>query len=230
MRVVRIAVAQINTTVGDIEGNCESVRRYARRAREEGAEVVVFPELAVSGYPPEDLLFKPSFARACERSLVSLAHDLGDLWAIVGTVELADDLYNAAAVLGSGRVQQTYHKRYLPTYGVFDEDRYFRPGAACPLYVFDGARIGVTICEDMWYPGGPAQWQAAAGADILINISASPFHAGKGRVRERMLATRAADYSAWVVYCNLVGGQDELVFDGRSLVIHPNGNVVAHGA
>lgn len=229
MRRVRIAVGQINTTVGDIEGNCEHILAFATLAKAAGATLVIFPELAVCGYPPEDLLFKPSFARACRRALEELAERLPDIWSVIGTVDLAGDLYNAAAVVGQKRIQGLYHKRYLPTYGVFDEDRYFRAGMTCPWYVFGDASMGITICEDMWYPGGPGHWQAHAGAEILINISASPFHTGKGAHRRRMLVTRAVDYATWVVYCNLVGGQDELVFDGQSLVIHPNGTVVAEG-
>ncbi len=229
MRAIRLGLVQLNSTVGDLDGNRSRIVDAAARAREERVDLLLFPELVLCGYPPEDLLLKPSFARANRRALDGLAGELGDTWAVLGFVDLAEDLFNAAAIVGAGKVQAVYHKRYLPNYGVFDEDRYFRAGSECPLFCFQDVRIGVTICEDIWYPGGPAQWQAAAGAELIINLSASPYHALKGQQRERMLSTRAADYAAWLAYVNLVGGQDELVFDGQSLVIDPVGRVVARG-
>ncbi|HEV7215730.1 MAG TPA: NAD+ synthase [Chloroflexota bacterium] len=229
MRALRIGLAQLNPTVGDLHGNRRSIAAVAGKARDEGVELLVFPELALTGYPPEDLLLKPSFARANRQALEQLAGEIEDLWAVVGYVDLQEDLYNAAALIGQGRVAAAYHKRYLPNYGVFDEDRYFRAGSDCPLFVFEDVRLGVTICEDIWYPGGPAQWQAAAGAELVVNLSASPYHARKGLHRERMLATRASDYAVWLAYVNLVGGQDELVFDGQSMIVDPTGRVVASG-
>lgn len=229
MRALRIGLAQINPTVGDLSGNRRCIVSAAERAREQGVDLLVLPELALTGYPPEDLLLKPSFARANRRALEHLAGEIDGLWAVVGFVDLQEDLYNAAALIGGGRIAATYHKRYLPNYGVFDEDRYFRAGSDCPLFVFEDVRLGVTICEDIWYPGGPAQWQAAAGAELVVNLSASPYHARKGLHRERMLATRASDYAVWLAYVNLVGGQDELVFDGQSLVVDPSGRVTAAG-
>lgn len=229
MRALRIGLAQLNPTVGDLDGNRRAIAAAAAKARAAGVDLLVLPELALPGYPPEDLLLKPSFAHANRRALEQLAADIEDLWAVVGFVDLQEDLYNAAALIGQGQVAAVYHKRYLPNYGVFDEDRYFRAGSDCPLFVFPDVRLGVTICEDIWYPGGPAQWQAAAGAELVVNLSASPYHARKGLHRERMLATRASDYAVWLAYVNMVGGQDELVFDGQSLIIDPSGQVVAGG-
>jgi len=229
MRALRIGLAQLNPTVGDLNGNRRCIAAAANRARQQGVDLLVLPELALTGYPPEDLLLKPSFARANRQALEQLATEIEGLWAVVGFVDLQEDLYNAAALIGEGRVAATYHKRYLPNYGVFDEDRYFRAGSDCPLFVFEDVRLGITICEDIWYPGGPAQWQAATGAELVVNLSASPYHARKGLHRERMLATRAADYAVWLAYVNMVGGQDELIFDGQSLIVDPNGRVAASG-
>ncbi len=229
MRALRIGLGQINTTVGDIAGNVRRIVLAAEAAREHNIDLLVLPELALTGYPPEDLLLKPSFAAASTQALSDLAPQVQGLWAIIGFVDLEIDLYNAAALVGDGYVQAIYHKRYLPNYGVFDEDRYFRPGNECPLYVFNDVRVGVTICEDIWYATGPAAWQAAAGADVLVNLSASPYHARKGVLRERMLSVRASDTGSFLCYANLIGGQDELIFDGQSLVIGPTGQIVARG-
>jgi NAD+ synthase (glutamine-hydrolysing) len=244
MSTIRLALAQINTTVGDLAGNEKKIVDGIARARALGADLVAFPEMAVPGYPPEDLLLKPSFVRdnleALERiaettraaQSIRAGESAPPIAAIVGFVDRADDLYNAAAVLHDGRVAAVYHKTYLPNYSVFDEDRYFRPGER-PLVFSLGAgddlapRIGVNICEDIWYPAGPTKTQALAGAQIVVNISASPYHAGKGAARERMLATRAADNVIYIAFCNLVGGQDELVFDGGSVLLDERGEVVA---
>jgi NAD+ synthase (glutamine-hydrolysing) len=227
--VLRIALAQINPIVGDLAGNEAKIAAYIARAREAGADLVAFPELTVTGYPPEDLLLKPGFVAANLACLRCIAKTTAGITAIVGFVDRtpAGDLYNAAAVLHDGQVAAIYHKIYLPNYGVFDEDRYF--GAADrPLLVSLGeAMIGVSICEDIWYPSGPVEAEALAGAQLAINISASPYHAGKGPIRERMLATRAADNVLFVAFCNLVGGQDELVFDGGSVVLDERGEPVA---
>jgi NAD+ synthase (glutamine-hydrolysing) len=231
MTAVRIALAQINATVGDLSGNEGKIITSIGRARELGADLVALPELAVPGYPPEDLLLKPGFVSANQSSLERIARVATGITAIVGFCHRDDDLYNAAAVLHEGRVAAVYHKAHLPTYAVFDEDRYFRAGKE-PLLISAGGgalQFGVNICEDIWVPGGPTEAQALAGAQLVVNISASPYHAGKGAARERMLATRAADNIVYVAFCNMVGGQDELVFDGGSVVLNPQGEVVARG-
>lgn len=230
MRPIRLALGQINCTVGDVAGNTRKVLDTIGQARSRGADIVLLPELALSGYPPEDLLLKPDFIAANRRALEDVARAAHDLVVIVGYPAADDyDLYNAAAVLQDGAVLGTYRKHFLPNYGVFDENRYFAAGQSSPLFDFAGDIVGVNICEDIWYPAGPPQWQALAGAELLLNLSASPYHRGKGQARERMLATRAADNVAIVAYCNLVGGQDELVFDGWSLVFDPDGNLLARG-
>jgi NAD+ synthase (glutamine-hydrolysing) len=229
MMNVRIALAQINPTVGDLAGNEEKILAYISYAQDAGAEIVAFPELSLPGYPPEDLLLKPSFAAANQEHLRRIAKATTGITAIVGFVDRRDDLYNAAAVLHSGEVAAVYHKAYLPNYAVFDEDRYFRPGERPLVFRLGEATVGVSICEDIWYPGGPARSQALAGAQLVINISASPYHAGKIASRERMLATRAADNIAFVTFCNAVGGQDELVFDGGSVVFDERGELIARG-
>jgi NAD+ synthase (glutamine-hydrolysing) len=227
MSTIRFALAQINTTVGDLAGNEKKIGAYLDQARALGVKVVAFPELAVPGYPPEDLLLKPSFVTANLACLERLAQQARGITAIVGFVDWADDLYNAAAVLHDGQVAAVYHKAYLPNYSVFDEDRYFRGGARPLVFSLAGHQVGVNICEDIWHPAGPTKYQVLAGAQLVINISASPYHAGKGAARERMLATRAADNVAYVAFCNLVGGQDELVFDGGSVIFDPSGELIA---
>jgi NAD+ synthase (glutamine-hydrolysing) len=229
MGSIRVALAQINPTVGDLEGNSRLILDYVDRAREARADLVAFPELALTGYPPEDLLLKPKFIRDNLEHLRRIAERVRDLAAVVGFVDAADDLYNAAAVLYDGEVAGVYRKVHLPNYSVFDEDRYFRPGREQPLFVVAGVTVGVSVCEDIWYPTGPPAVQARAGAKVLLNINASPFHAGKRQQRERMLATRAFDYEVIVCYLNAVGGQDELVFDGASLVVDQGGRVLARG-
>src|SRR6476661_5492040 len=224
---LRVALAQINSTVGDIPGNARKIREWIGRARSEGAQLVVFPELALTGYPPEDLLIKTSFLRAAGERLEELAEAAQDVVALVGYPQLRDDVYNACAVLAGGDVQAVYQKMYLPNYGVFDEQRYFQQGTEPALIDIDGIPIGLTICEDIWQPGPPATSEALAGAQVIANISASPYHAGKGHEREQMLAQRARDNLAAVVFCNAVGAQDELVFDGHSVAIDQDGEVVA---
>jgi NAD+ synthase (glutamine-hydrolysing) len=192
-----------------------------------GVDIIAFPELALPGYPPEDLLLKPSFVAANQDYLYQIARAALGITAIVGFVDRTDDLYNAAAVLHEGRVAAVAHKIYLPNYGVFDEDRYFRPGERPLLFTLGDISVGVNICEDIWVPSGPTQAQALAGAHLVINISASPYHAGKGAARERMLSTRAADSVVYVAYCSLVGGQDELVFDGGSVILDVRGDLIA---
>jgi NAD+ synthase (glutamine-hydrolysing) len=228
MDPLRIALAQINSTVGDFQGNALRIRTAITAAREADARVVVFPELALCGYPPEDLLLKPSFITASRRALDEVAEACAGIVAIVGFPERADDLYNSAAVICDGRIVGITRKQYLPNYGVFDEDRYFRPGNETQVFHGPSYVFGVSICEDIWYPVGPPDIQALyGGAELLINISASPYHSGKWKARERMLATRATDNVAAVAFCNLVGGQDELVFDGGSAVFDSRGNLLA---
>ncbi len=230
MKTWRIAVAQFNFTVGDLTGNARQLERGIQRARDVGAEVVLFPEMAVTGYPAEDLLLKPSFLDANRAVVEDLARATQGITAIVGFADVTDDVYNAAAVLHDGCWAHTYYKHFLPNYAVFDEDRYFRRGEANPIFVRDGVRFGVSICEDIWYPMGPPEEQAMrGGAQLLLNLSASPYHAGKLRHRERMLATRATDAVSVVALCNMVCGQDELVFDGGSLIVSERGEVLARG-
>jgi NAD+ synthase (glutamine-hydrolysing) len=226
---LRIALAQINTTVGDVDGNAATIVEALGSARAEGAQVAVFPELTVNGYPPEDLLLKTHFLAAGRRALDEIASEVGDMVALVGFAEHAEDVYNSLAVLAEGRVQGIYRKIYLPNYGVFDEQRYFQVGETPALLRVNGATLGLTICEDIWEPGPPASEEALAGAEVIVNISASPYHMSKGSQRERMLIQRARDNLAYIVFCNLVGGQDELVFDGYSLVIDQDGELIARG-
>ncbi len=230
MHKLRVALAQINVTVGDLDGNKQKVLHYLDRARESEVDLIAFPELVITGYPPEDLLLKPAFIEANVKCLHEIAAETRGLAAIVGFVDAQDDLYNAAALLYEGTLAGVYHKHYLPNYSVFDEDRYFQVGQTSSVFVIRGATVGVSICEDIWYPTGPPEMQALEGdAQVLVNISASPYHTGKGRFRERMLATRAADNVAIVAFCNLVGGQDELVFDGHSVIFNEKGELVCRG-
>ena len=226
--MIRLALSQINVTVGDLAGNRDKILDHIHRARDLGAHIVVFPELAIPGYPPEDLLFKPRFIQSNLSMLDELVRATQGVAAIFGFVDRHDDIYNAAAIACDGRLIDVYHKTYLPNYGVFDEDRYFQSGKTSGVYRLNGVSFGVTICEDIWYPGGPARQQALAGdAEVLINISSSPFHDGKELLREQMIATRATDNSAVLAFCNLVGGQDELIFDGGSLIVDQEGRVIA---
>ena len=229
MRNLRLAMAQINTTVGDLEGNTAKVLECIRKARAQQADLVVFPEMAIPGYPPEDLLFKPSFIRSNIEKMHEVVANSQGITVVVGFVDSQGDIYNAAAVAHDGQLVGVYHKMYLPNYGIFDEDRYFKAGAECPVFVINGIHIGVNICEDIWYALGPAAVQREAGAEIIININGSPYHAGKLGFRERMVATRASDNEVYVSYTNLVGGQDELVFDGGSVVFDQGGELVARG-
>ncbi|MBM3635373.1 MAG: NAD+ synthase [Actinobacteria bacterium] len=224
---MRVACAQINTVVGDLEGNVVRVRESLARARERGASLVLTPELALTGYPPEDLLLRPSFGDASRTALEELARDVTECVAIIGFVEHDEDVHNSAAVLADGRVQAIYRKRFLPNYGVFDEARYFRAGTRPMVLDIEGARVGIAICEDIWYLAPVAAELAEARLDLIACISSSPFHLAKGDGRERMLQTRAYDSSAALAYCNQVGGQDDLVFDGRSVVIDAAGDLIA---
>ena len=229
MHSIRVGIAQINSTVGDLSGNTKKIMESIDQAKSLGVDLLTFPELAITGYPPEDLLFKPQFIKQNRESLDKIIEHCSDIAVVVGFVDSDGDIYNAAAVLYNKKLVGVYHKFYLPNYGVFDENRYFQAGRECPVFIIYGIGIGITICEDMWYEAGPAIVQAYAGARVLLNISASPYHAGKGLFRERMLATRASDSAAIVVHNNLVGGQDELVFDGNSLIINEKGELIARG-
>ena len=225
---MRIALSQMNAVVGDIAGNERRIREGIAAAREGGARLVLFPELAVSGYPPEDLLLKEHFLADVRAAVERLAPETDGIVAVVGFPERADDVYNAAAVLADGELRGVYRKVHLPNYGVFDEMRYFQSGPSCGAVIeIDGVRVGLTICEDIWVPGAPGSDEALAGATLIVNISASPYQLGKGLRRERMVAQRAADNFAVTAFCALVGGQDELVFDGHSFVCDHEGNVIA---
>ena len=227
---MRLALCQMNATVGDIAGNAERIREGRRGAAAAGAELVLFPELALTGYPPEDLLLREDFLTRAAAALQELASEAGGPVAVVGFPERAEDVYNAAAVLAGGRVHAIYRKVYLPNYGVFDEQRYFQAGSAGADIDLGAARVGLTVCEDIWEPGPPASEEALAGATLIVNVSASPYHAGKGLERERMFAQRARDNLACVAFCALVGGQDELVFDGHSCVVDHTGQTIARAA
>src|SRR6266545_1226365 len=224
---MRLALAQINTVVGDLDGNRELILARLEEARDQGAELVLFPELAVTGYPPEDLLLRSAFVRAAAESLREIAAAARDVVALVGFPHFDADLYNACAVCAGGDVKAIYRKRFLPNYGVFDEERYFASGRDLVVLEVGETLMGLTVCEDMWQPGPPATDLALAGAELLVNISASPFHVGKEVEREEMFVTRARDNSCFVAFCNAVGGQDELIFDGHSCVLDDDGNVLA---
>jgi NAD+ synthase (glutamine-hydrolysing) len=224
---LRLALAQINTVVGDLDGNRSLILARLDEARAAEADLVLFPELAVTGYPPEDLLLRPAFVRAARRSLDEIAVAATGTAVLVGFPLFDGDLYNACAVCADGAVQAVYRKRFLPNYGVFDEERYFASGRELVLLRLGEALVGVTICEDMWQPGPPATDLALAGAQLLVNVSASPFHVGKDRDREEMFQQRARDTAGFVAFVNAVGGQDELIFDGHSVVLDDEGEVLA---
>ena len=224
---MRLALAQINTVVGDLDGNRERILAGLAEAKEARADLVLFPELAVTGYPPEDLLLRPAFIRAAEESLREFARATEGVTALVGTPWFDRDLFNACAVCAGGELKALYRKRFLPNYGVFDEDRYFAPGRDLLLLRFGEILAGPTICEDVWQPGPPATDLALAGAELIVNLSASPYHVGKAEDREEMLVTRARDNSSYFAFCNAVGGQDELLFDGHSVVLDDEGEVLA---
>lgn len=229
MRRLRLALAQINAVVGDLEGNTNRIIGYIKKAAEYSADIIAFPELSITGYPPEDLLLKPHFIKENIDALKRIREEVWDMTAVVGFVDKKDDIYNSAAIIHNRTVVDVYHKVFLPNYGVFDEHRYFQAGSRYPVYEIGEVLVGVNICEDIWYPEGPAHVQALKGAEVIININASPYHIGKGGFREKMLSTRATDNAVIIAYVNSVGGQDELVFDGHSLVIDENGSTVCRG-
>jgi NAD+ synthase (glutamine-hydrolysing) len=219
----------MNSIVGDLERNSARILELTAEARSGEADLVIFPELAVTGYPPEDLLLRPAFIRASRRAVEQLAAATDGIVSLVGAPHLDTDLHNSAVVLAGGEVRGIYRKRFLPNYGVFDENRYFAPGEDLLLLRFGDAIAGVTICEDIWQPGPPTTDLALAGAQLVVNLSSSPFHVGKDREREEMLRVRARDNSCFIAYCNMVGGQDELIFDGTSVVLDDEGELVARG-
>ena len=224
---MRLALCQIDPTVGDLAGNRELILAQIEEARSAGADLVLLPELAVTGYPPEDLLLRPGFVRAARASLEQIAAEVRDLVALVGVPLFDGDLYNACAICADGEVAGFAKKRHLPNYGVFDEKRYFASSTELALVDVAGTKVGITICEDMWVPGPPTTELVSAGAELVVNVSASPFHVGRAQEREAIFAARARESSVRVALCNMVGGQDELVFDGHSLVLENDGSVLA---
>lgn len=226
---MRLALGQINTTVGDFDGNAEKIVVYIERAAENGADVVAFPELALTGYPPEDLTFNHDFLRANNEALQGLLPYTGNIVAVVGFLDGIGQVYNAAAVLAGGKIAGICHKMRLPNYGVFDEFRYFSAGARPTVFALGGRLIGINICEDIWYPDDPVATQVAAGSSLILNLSSSPYRVGRTIAREEMLEVRARDYLTPMALVNMVGGQDELVFDGNSLVYDEYGSLLARG-
>jgi NAD+ synthase (glutamine-hydrolysing) len=230
MRTLRIGLCQINTIVGDIEGNTKKILDYIAKGKKMGADLLVFPEMAVTGYPPEDLLLMTKFIEANLKAVKTIAKATSSITVVVGFVNKDGDIFNSAALLHNGRLIDIYSKIYLPNYGVFDEDRYFQAGKENFIFTLKSTPIGLSICEDLWYPGDPIRTQAlSGGAELIVNISSSPYHAGKLAFREKMISTRASDNLAILAYCNLVGGQDELVFDGGSLIIDQRGELIVRG-
>jgi NAD+ synthase (glutamine-hydrolysing) len=228
MNFLRIALAQCNFTVGDFSGNQAIIREVLQKSHQLGVQLVAFPELALTGYPPEDLLLEPRFLQSAEKALLQVTKDVGDMVCVIGTVHRTANTYNAAAILHQGKLIDYYHKVLLPNYGVFDEKRYFTEGNEDKVLVVNGIPIGISICEDIWFLDGPVKRQAElGGAKLLLNISSSPYHHEKWKIREQMLSERAIENHAFVAYVNLIGGQDELVFDGGSVVIDPQGKVLA---
>ncbi|MGH2726240.1 MAG: nitrilase-related carbon-nitrogen hydrolase, partial [Actinomycetota bacterium] len=231
MRTLRLALAQVNPSVGDLAGNAALIRRSLAKAEKARADLAVFPELAVTGYPPEDLVLKPSFVEENLRHLKGLAAGVGETAAVVGFVDRTDrGIHNAAAVLWRGAIQGVYHKVFLPNYGVFDEIRYFTPGERYPTFVINGVAVGVSVCEDAWIGNGSVRTLAGTGAEVVININASPYHMNKSFERQVLFRQRARENKIFFVYLQTVGGQDELVFDGDSLVYDPTGRLLARGA
>ncbi len=232
---IRLALAQINPLVGDLSGNAAKILRYLRQAAKKQADIVVFPELALTGYPPEDLILKPQFILDNLAEIGRIGRKVPDITAIVGFIDsgpsgdVCRKIYNAAAVIHNGQIIDIYHKVMLPNYGVFDEMRYFSRGERTPVYRMHGVKFGINICEDIWHADGPARWQAQAGAELIININASPYEIGKPQTRQGLIKQRAAENGVSIAYLNTVGGQDELVFDGNSMVCDHEGMIVAQG-
>ncbi len=229
-KLLRVALAQINSTVGDLSGNAKKISDNIKKARRYKADIIAFPELALTGYPPEDLLLKPQFISDNLAVLEKISRHTSGITVITGFVNVREDnLFNAAAVISEGKIIDIYHKIFLPNYGVFDEHRYFQPGTRFPVYNIAGARIGISICEDIWHREGPARVQALAGAELIININASPYEMGKPELRGKILSERSSENAVMIAYLNAVGGQDELVFDGFSMVYDHEGRLIASG-
>jgi len=222
-------MAQINCTVGDLDGNTDKIIAYIKKAKSQNADLVAFPELAVTGYPPEDLLLKPRFIDENIEAMERVAAATKGIAAVVGYVDKADDIYNAAAFIYDGKLRGVYRKMYLPNYGVFDEYRYFQAGTIAKIFELGGVKIGINVCEDIWYPDGPIHAQSLGGAELIVNINSSPYHKGKWKFRRHMLTARSADNGVIVAYTNMVGGQDELVFDGHGMVFDEQGKLIAEG-
>jgi len=229
MKALRLALCQINPVVGDIEYNTAKIIEFINKAKEEEADIVIFPELAITGYPPEDLIFKTSFIEKNIKAIKEIAKYSKDLITIVGFIDKDIDIYNAAAVLFNGNIEGVYHKQFLPNYGVFDEVRYFQKGKKNSIIQLQELKIGLSICEDIWYPENPINIYAIEGASLVININASPYFIGKIKKREEMIKTRARDNIISIAYLNIVGAQDELVFDGNSFVVDCEGEIIAKG-
>jgi NAD+ synthase (glutamine-hydrolysing) len=230
MRSLRIGLCQINTTVGDIDGNTKKILDYIAKGKKMGADLLAFPEMAVTGYPPEDLLLMPKFIEANLKAVKTIAKATSSVTAVIGFVSKDGDIFNSAGLFHDGKLIDAYSKIYLPNYGVFDEDRYFQAGKENFIFTLKSTPIGLSICEDLWHPGDPIRTQALyGGAELIVNISSSPYHTGKSTFRQKMITTRASDNLAIVAYCNLVGGQDELVFDGGSMIFDQNGDLIVRG-
>lgn len=231
MSELRIAMAQINSSVGDLEGNKRKIIDYINRAKNSRTDIIAFPELTVTGYPPQDLLFNKNFIKSNLEVLNEIVSESKDITSIIGFVDKDNNnnLYNSAAIISNKTLESIYHKIYLPNYGVFDEKRYFSKGKTSKLFLLENIKIGISICEDIWHPKGPILEHANQGAQLSININGSPYHAGKKKIRENLLKSQSARHNLYLAYINMVGGQDELVFDGTSMLLDPSGKIIAQG-
>ncbi|PMP76800.1 MAG: NAD+ synthase [Sulfurihydrogenibium sp.] len=229
MKKIRVALGQINTVLGDFDYNLNKILDYTKEAEKLEADIIVFPELALTGYPPEDLVLKQSFIEKNTEYIKRLSQNVGNIVVIVGFIDKQEDIYNAAAIIHKGEIKGIYHKQYLPNYGVFDEKRYFQEGKKLTILQIENYKFGISICEDIWYPENPINTYSIEGCEIIFNLNASPYSEGKPRKREELLKVRSRDNLVSIVYVNLVGGQDELVFDGNSLILNPDGEILAKG-
>ena len=229
MKKIRVALGQINTVLGDFDYNLNKILDYIKEAEKLEADIIVFPELALTGYPPEDLVLKQSFIEKNTEYIKRLSQNVGNIVVIVGFIDKQEDIYNAAAIIHKGEIKGIYHKQYLPNYGVFDEKRYFQEGKKLTILQIENYKFGISICEDIWYPENPINTYSIEGCEIIFNLNASPYSEGKPRKREELLKVRSRDNLVSIVYVNLVGGQDELVFDGNSLILNPDGEILAKG-
>jgi len=229
MQTLRIAMAQINPVVGDIQGNTDKIKNYIKQAQKENVDVITFPELALTGYPPEDLLFKTHFINDIKKHLEEVTKSTQGITAIIGLAREENGLLNSAAVIYDRKIINFYDKKILPNYGVFDEKRYFISGKNNPVYLINGITVGINICEDIWFEDGPTKDQADLGAQLILNINGSPFDTEKRDIRENMLKERALHNNLYISYTNMVGGQDELVFDGGSVLLNPAGEIISRG-